>query len=189
MQPSVTIHRPQAAHTSGRMRRLGHLVCNVLLALVPLLLLASLANFFVVEAALVKEGPSMQPTLYRGYRVVLDKVSYRFHPPHRGDVVIVAPPGEPKLLIKRVVAVPGDTVEVRDGHVYIDGRAINEPWVTYFGGSSYPSTRVPRGQVFVLGDNRSHSRDSRVFGPVPLDALRGQARLIIWPLNHAGRVE
>ena len=117
-----------------------------------------------------------------------EKVSYHITTPQRGDVVIVRRPEPEKSLIKRVVALPGEVVEVREGHVWIDGVAIAEPWVTYFGGPDYGPARVPADHVFVLGDNRPNSRDSREIGPVALDSVRGHAVFVYWPLPHLGVV-
>jgi signal peptidase I len=164
------------------------IVVNVMWELVitvcPALLVALFINVFVAEAALVEYGPSMQPNLYRGDRVIAEKVSYRFHLPRRGDVVIADRPGNEVSLIKRVVALPGETVEVRGGHTFINGEQIEEPWVTHFGGPSYPPTLVPPDYVFILGDNRSNSRDSRAIGPVPIDTIKGHAWLVYWPLDQ-----
>ena len=146
-------------------------IWELVITVCPALLVALFINVFVAEAALVEYGPSMQPNLYRGYRVMAEKVSYHLHPPHRGDVVIVDRPGNEVSLIKRVVALPGETVEVRDGHTFINGQPIEEPWVTNFGGPSCPPMVVPPDHVFILGDNRSNSRDSRAIGPVPMLSL------------------
>ena len=151
---------------------------------VPALLIALFVNVYVAEAVAVEEGPSMQPNLYRGYRVMTEKVSYRLHAPRRGDVVVVERPEGETSLIKRVVAVAGETVEVRNGHTFINAEPIEEPWVTSFGGPNYPPTLVPAGHVFVLGDNRGVSRDSRAIGPVPVDSIRGRAWLIFWPFDE-----
>jgi signal peptidase I len=154
------------------------------MAILPALAVAMFLNVYVVEAVTVKEGPSMEPNLYRGYRVVTEKVSYDFHAPRRGDVVVIERPNGEESLIKRVVALPGETVEVRGGHTFVDGEPIEEPWVTNFGGPGYPATVVSPGHVFVLGDNRAVSHDSRAIGPVSLESLAGRAWLIYWPLGE-----
>ena len=159
-------------------------VWELVITVLPAILVALFINVFVAEAALVEHGPSMQPNLYRGDRVIAEKVSYRFHLPHRGDVVIAERPGNEVSLIKRVVALPGETVEVRDGHTFINGQPIEEPWVTNFGGPSYPPTLVPPDHVFILGDNRANSRDSRAIGPVPIDTIKGHVWLVYWPLDQ-----
>ncbi|MDY7075457.1 MAG: signal peptidase I [Chloroflexota bacterium] len=166
----------------GAIRFAGKLVWEITTTVLPAILIALFINVYVAEAALIEEGPSMQPNLYRGDRVMMEKISYRFHLPQRGDVVIADRPGETEVsLIKRIVALPGETVEVRGGHTFINGEPIEEPWVTHFGGVNYPPTSVPPGHVFILGDNRPQSRDSRAIGPVPIDALNGRARFVYWP--------
>ncbi|MFN2164838.1 MAG: signal peptidase I [Anaerolineae bacterium] len=167
-------------------RFLLHAVWEVASTIVPAVLIALLINVFVVQATTI-DGPSMQPNLYGGYRVMTEKITYHFlHGPRRGDVVVIDMPGEEIPLIKRVIALPGETVEVRDGHVIIDGQPLEEPWVTQWGGRDYPATRIPPLQVFVLGDNRPSSRDSRTFGPVSIDQLVGHALFIYWPPDRIG---
>jgi signal peptidase I len=151
---------------------------------VPALVIALLINVYVAQAVTIQDGPSMQPNLYRGYRVMTEKISYRLHPPRRGDIVVVEQPGDAPALIKRIVALPGEVVEVRGGHTLIDGQPIAEPWVTRFGGPDYPPAFVPEGHVFVLGDNRGVSHDSRAIGPVPVAQIRGHAWLVYWPLRE-----
>lgn len=179
-----TDHEPQPHLVIRLLRLIGLALRELALTLIPALMLVLFINIFVAEAALVEEGPSMQPNLYRGDRVMTEKVSYRFAAPQRGDVVIVRRPAPEKSLIKRVVALPGEVVEVRQGHVWIDGETIEEPWVAYFGGPDYGPARVPADYVFVLGDNRPNSRDSREIGAVPLSAVRGHAVFVYWPLTH-----
>jgi signal peptidase I len=153
---------------------------------VPAVLIALFINVFVVQATTI-DGPSMQPNLYGGQRVMTEKITYRFiHGPRRGDVVIVEMPGEGIPLIKRVIALPGETVEVRGGQVFIDGQPLEEPWITQPGGPDYAATTIPPLHVFVLGDNRPSSRDSRSFGPVSMDQLAGHALFIYWPPDHIG---
>jgi signal peptidase I len=161
-----------------------NVIWELVITIMPALLVALFINVFVAEAALVEHGPSMQPNLYRGDRVIAEKVSYRFHLPHRGDIVVVDRPGNEVSLIKRVVALPGETVEVRGGHTFINGQQIEEPWVTNFGGPSYSPRVVPPDHVFILGDNRSNSRDSRAIGPVLIDTIKGHVWLVYWPLDQ-----
>lgn len=164
-------------------QHLGRILWEALTAVVPALLIALFINVQVAKAVEIKDGPSMQPNLYQGYRVMIEKVSYRFHLPKRGDVVVVDRPGEEVSLIKRVMGLPGETVEVREGHITINGQKIEEPWVHYFGGPDYGPAKVPDGYVFVVGDNRRESRDSRVIGPVATSTIEGRMWLVYWPLN------
>lgn len=138
---------------------------------------------------------SMDPTLIKGDRVLVNKLSYRLHDVNRGDVVVfVRPknlpggPGDPRDLIKRVIGLPGDTLYARDGVVYVNDRPLKEPYLptgTSSVNMDQPVT-VPPGRVWVMGDNRTNSQDSRVFGPVPRDSIVGRAFLVMWPLNRLG---
>jgi signal peptidase I len=175
-------HSAEFVSQAGRW--IGRVLWDLVVAVLPALAVALLFNTYIVEAVKVKDGPSMEPNLYRGYRVVTEKVSYDFHPPRRGDVVVVDRPEGEESLIKRVVALQGETVEVHDGQTFVNGQPIEEPWVTHFGGPDYPSTVVPADHVFVLGDNRVASYDSRAMGPVSVESIRGRAWLIYWPLSQ-----
>ncbi len=151
---------------------------------VPAVLIALCVNVFVAQATEI-EGPSMQPNLYYDQWVVLDKATFRFfRAPRRGDVVTFTIPGQEQALIKRVVGLPGETVEVRDGEVFINGQLLEEHWLTCQGGPNYPPQVVPPSHLFVLGDNRPNSQDSRYFGPVPTDRISGRALLVCWPLDQ-----
>ena len=169
-------------------RSLLHILGEVVKTAIPAALVSLLINVFVVQAMTV-QGPSMQPNLVGDQRVMVDKITYRFvHGPRRGDVVIVGLPGEQTLLVKRAVALPGETVAVRDGQVFINGQPLAEPWATRRGGMDCPPTRVPPRHVFVLGDNRAESRDSRFFGPVPVEQIGGRVAFVVWPLNRIGHI-
>jgi signal peptidase I len=161
---------------------------DLLTSVIPALFVALFINVYVVKAAEVKEGPSMQPNLYVGYRVLMEKVSYRFEPPQRGHVVVVDRPGAAASLIKRVIGLPGDLIEVRGGRVRINGEWLEEPWVAYLGGPDCPPQRVPEGYVFVIGDNRANSFDSRAFGPVPIEEIEGHVVLVYWPWDEIGLI-
>jgi signal peptidase I len=154
---------------------------EVVSTVVPAVLIALFINVYVVQATVI-DGPSMQPNLHYDQQVMVEKVTYRFlHGPRRGDVVTFELPSEDGALIKRVVALPGETVEVRNGRVLINGQSLEEPWTTQFGGPSYPPTVVPPLHIFVLGDNRPNSRDSRYFGLVPIEQVTGHAWFVCWP--------
>jgi signal peptidase I len=162
---------------------------EVLETIVPAILIALLINVFLGQATRV-DGQSMEPGLHTNERLVVEKLSYRLHGPQRFDVVVVRVPSQgDELLIKRVIGLPGDTVEVRDGAVYINGAALEEPFVEQ---TTYPGRNakvtVPPLNVFVMGDNRTHSNDSRSFGPVPIDNIVGRAWIAYWPLEAAGFV-
>lgn len=134
---------------------------------------------------------SMQHTLSEGQRLIEDKWSYRFSDPKRGDIVIINGPEHQDRLVKRVIALPGETVDMKDGAVYIDGQPLEEPYAngsTYAGAVQMPFA-VPDGHVFVLGDNRENSLDSRSFGPVAMSSLEGKAVFRIWPVNEFGTLK
>jgi signal peptidase I len=128
---------------------------------------------------------SMNPTLYAGDRVVVTSVGDGDR--HVGDVVVVHPPAE-QLLVKRVVGLAGDVIAIRDGRLFRNGAAVTEPWSdpqlidsVYFG-----PVRVPDGTVFVMGDNRRESRDSRAFGPVDDDDVEARVVAVVWPPSREG---
>ncbi|NLF14685.1 MAG: signal peptidase I [Anaerolineaceae bacterium] len=174
----------------GAVQRLLRLVREVLETLVPAILIALLINVFVGQATRV-EGQSMEPSLHTNQRLVVEKLSYRFHGPERFDVVVLKVASQAnELLIKRVIGLPGETVEVKDGKVYIDGRPLDEPFLA---GDTRPGRHgrvvVPPLHVYVMGDNRDHSNDSRSFGPVPIDNIVGRAWISYWPLEDLGPIE
>jgi signal peptidase I len=153
-------------------------------AIVPSILIALFVNVFIAQAAMIEDGPSMQPNLYAGYRMMTEKITYRFHEPRRGDIVIAEGANGAANLVKRVIGLPGETIESKDGHTYINGEPINEPWVTNFGGRYLPPTRIPEGHVFIIGDNRPVSYDSRAIGPLPIENIHGRVIFVYWPLDE-----
>jgi signal peptidase I len=150
--------------------------------IVPALLIAIAIHLFLAQATRV-EGYSMEPTLFGHQRLIIEKVSYRMHQPDRGDIVVLRVDGFPELLIKRVVGLPGERLAVRDGVVYINGKPLDEPYLVQPARGDYPPVKIPQGYVFVMGDNRNNSSDSRVFGPVPIDNIVGHAWMRYWPLQ------
>ncbi|MBH5316546.1 signal peptidase I [Paenibacillus sp. GSMTC-2017] len=134
---------------------------------------------------------SMQNTLVAGQRLIEDKVTYRFNDPAQGDIVIINGPEHEGRIVKRVIALPGQVIDIREGNVFIDGAELHE---TYSKGETYSGTvevpyTVPADHVFVLGDNRENSLDSRVFGPVAIDSVEGKAIFRIWPIGKFGKLE
>lgn len=159
-------------------------VRDIFTTIIPALLIALFINVYFAEAALVEDGPSMQPNLYRGDRVMIEKLSYRLGQPKRGDVVVAKRPDGEVALIKRIVALPGESIEVRGGHAYVNGELIDEPWVQNFGGPDFPLKIIPKDHVFIMGDNRSNSHDSRAIGSIPIDSISGRVWLIYWPFSE-----
>jgi signal peptidase I len=181
-------------------RWIVELVGVVVVAVVIALLLRT----FVVATYSIPSG-SMEPTLQIGDRIVVDKLSYHLHGVETGNIVVFATPpdencaGPPVAdLVKRVIGLPGQTISLSDGRVYIDRRLLPEPWLppdlraeTYPGPSDAPYSlhseyRIPAGDVFVMGDNRTYSCDSRYWGPVRESTIVGKVDLRIWPLSRLG---
>jgi signal peptidase I len=142
---------------------------------------------------------SMEQTLEPDQYVLVDKLTTRWATYARGDIVVFKAPvdvegGKGTPLIKRVIGLPGDTVSLQDGHVLIDGRQLDEPYLYQESGEAQPtdptggasSWTVPAGDVFLMGDHRAVSLDSRVFGPVAIDAIIGRAWLRYWPFDSFG---
>jgi signal peptidase I len=165
----------------------------VLLAVVLFLVL----QFFVQNT--VVEGQSMQPNFVDREHLLVSKLAYRMGEPKRGDVVVFRAPGTAdKDYIKRVIGLPGETVELRSGVVHVDGAAIEEPWSPVPDTSDFGPYQVPSDHLFVLGDNRPNSNDSRVFGrladtgltqpAIPLDLVVGRAWVVLWPADRIGMV-
>ncbi len=183
---SILPERPFVPNPSGLGGWLRALLRDLVGTILPAILIALLIHVFLAQATRVY-GQSMEPNLHTNERLVIEKLSYRFHGPRRGDVVVLQDPGgSPELLIKRVVGLPGERVTIANGSVFVDGVAIDEPYLdqdTQGGGRSWV---VPPFTVFVLGDNRSASRDSRIFGPVALDEILGRALFRYWPLSEIG---
>jgi len=162
--------------------------------IVGAVLVAVLIKTFLVQAFRIP-SESMVPTLEIGDRVLVNKLSYRAHEINRGDIVVFtrppglpAGPGEPEDLIKRVIGVPGDTVQAKGGSMYINDVLLNEPYLA--GGTTTVNldqpVKIQKGQAWVMGDNRNNSQDSRVFGPIQSDTVIGRAFTIMWPPSRIG---
>ncbi len=173
----------------------------VALALIMFIGVRTIAHNYVVE------GGSMLPTFHDGDFVIVNRMAYRtidltwlpgvdepwqpFGQPQAGDIIVFAYQLQPteRDFIKRVIAVPGQTVEVRDGRVHVDGVAIDEPYIEGAPNYTYPPTVVPPGKLFLLGDNRNNSFDSHQFGLVDQDVVIGRADIRYWPFDRFWRVQ
>lgn len=148
--------------------------------------LALAIKTWIVQPFVVPSG-SLEPTIQVGDRVLVNKFVYRFRTPQRGEIVVFSDPyGKLPALIKRVVAVGGDTIDIKDGHLWINGKEQIEPYVhgqpTMLGTVRMPLT-IPSGDVFLMGDNRTNSADARWFGPQPLSRVEGEAFCVYWPIT------
>jgi signal peptidase I len=147
--------------------------------------IAMLVQFFLFKPFTIHQV-SMQPTLMEGDRILLNRVVYHFREPQSGDVVVFhSPLSENEDLVKRIVAVAGDTVAVHQGALYLNGVAQVEPYLLEQKiEGDYPETLILDGQVFVMGDNRNNSGDSRLFGPLEKSKIIGEAFVVYWPIRH-----
>lgn len=178
---------PQGGGNQGLRQALG-LVREIAETVVPAIVIALLIHVFLAQATRVY-GQSMEPNLHTDMRLVVEKLSYRLHGPERGDIVVLRLRPDDELLIKRVIALPGEEVTIRDGGVYVDGKLLDEPYLDQETRGNLASRVVPPLHVFVMGDNRRASNDSRSFGPVHLDNIIGRAWLAYWPLEALGFVD
>lgn len=207
-RPSLEAPEPQEPRIRHRVFGfLGELPGLILMALV----LALLIRTFLFQAFYIP-SPSMEPTLVVGDRVLVNKIPYYFRDPRRGDIVVFENPSpgatpdrgiiggffhwllqglgaqqpESEDFIKRVIGVPGDTVQGKGGFVYVNGQRLDEPYLTQTT-RPFPATTVPAGKLFVMGDNRANSLDSRFgLGFVPISKVVGKAFIVIWPPSRFG---
>lgn len=161
----------------GFRRFLIDLLETVLMALVLFLAINA------VSARIRVESISMQPTLFAGDFVIVNKVAYKLGTPERGDIIVFHFPPDPERepYIKRVVGLPGDRVAVTNGRVYINDQAVIEPYIKAPPNYEMPEMEIPENELFVLGDNRNNSSDSHHWGTVPLDYVIGKAEVVYWP--------
>ena len=162
---------------------LRELLITLGLAVVIFLLLQT-----TIQSSIVL-GSSMEPGLLDGQRLIINKAVYHFRDPARGDIIILHPPIEPqKEYVKRVIGLPGDTVEIRSGTVYVNGYPLDEPYIKDQPRYHMPPFTVPDNNYFVLGDNRNNSNDSHTGWTVAEDKIVGEAWLRIWPISKWGTV-
>jgi signal peptidase I len=187
-QPAVAANQPRTSAGSSFLREVAEVV------LLAVILYIGIS--FAVQTVHV-EGLSMFATLDDNDYLIANKIDYRLHAPQRGDIIILRPPNNNSTdFIKRVIALPGERLLIRDGVVYINGHRLIEPylpeaWVVFNNWPATGSTNgsvIPPNQYFVMGDNRNKSQDSRYFGPIGRDRIDGRAWFRIWPLAHFGDI-
>jgi signal peptidase I len=148
--------------------------------------LAALVAAFFVRTPQVS-GFSMAPHITSGEIVLINTIAYRLHPPERNDIVAFHHDGvTPEIYIKRVIGIPGDRIRIERGTVYVNGARLEESYVQYPDDRSFPEQTVPQNSLYVLGDNRAHSDDSRDWGFVDCGSVIGKALAGIWPFGQAG---
>jgi signal peptidase I len=179
-------------------RAIGAFFLDIIETVVIALSIFLILYLFIMQPHQVN-GQSMDPTYHHGEYVMTDKLSYKFGLPQRGEVVVFeAPPaancpdGNGCDFIKRIIGIPGDTIEIRDNHIFINNVILNESYIadsvkTVAGAyTSDGPIIVPPGSYFAVGDNREHSSDSRVWGPIALDHIVGKVFFRYWPLDRLG---
>lgn len=165
---------------------LGEEIKDWVVSILVAVVLAFFIRYFIVELYLV-EGPSMQPTLISKERLVVNKFIYRFRAPEKGEILVFRYPKDPSRdFIKRVIATSGDTIEIKDGRIFVNQQLLNENYILDKTRGSYPLSTVPEGHIFVMGDNRNNSEDSRFkdVGFVPFDLIKGKAMMVFWPFDN-----
>ncbi|MDV3348857.1 signal peptidase I [Leptothoe sp. ISB3NOV94-8A] len=157
--------------------------------------IAVVIRLFIAEPRFIPSN-SMDPTLHIGDRLLIEKLSYRFHPPHHGDIVVFEPPPQLQAIgyrpeqafIKRVMGLPGDTLAVRQGQVYRNDQPLTEPYILAAPNYEMTPVAVPDNTVFVMGDNRNDSNDSHIWGFLPIENIIGHATVRFWPPDDLGTV-
>lgn len=177
--------------------RLGAFFLDILQVIVFAVAIFLFVYLLLLQPHKIK-GHSMDPNFEDGEFILTDKISYRLGQPERGDVVVFkAPPDYQEEFIKRIIGLPGDKVKVQNGHVFVNGKEIDE---TQYLSPSVPTNAgtfntegtevaVPEGQYLVFGDNRPNSFDGRFFGPITRDKITGRAWVAYWPIKRAGTIK
>ncbi|MCA9949231.1 MAG: signal peptidase I [Anaerolineales bacterium] len=179
-------YSPEEQHSPNEIEQPTKLVVREIIET----LLLTFFIFWLVNSLIGRyriDGSSMNPTLQDSQYLIINNITYLLNDPERGDVIVFKHPRSDLNLIKRVIGLPGDSVEAKDGTIWVNGTAINEPYIS--APPSYNgSWEVPEGNYFVLGDNRNNSSDSHSWGFLPMDHIIGDAELIYWPPSDWGRV-
>ena len=164
---------------------------EILFTFLPALVMAFLLTHYVGEIVVVY-SQSMEPNLHEEQQIIVEKLSGYFQIPRRGDIVILHVAGEETPLIKRVIGLPGEELEIKNNQVFINGQGLVEPYLASSTQGDFGPVHVSQDHVFVMGDNRNNSRDSRVIGSIALKQVEAKAWISIWPIEeiqvfHSGR--
>jgi len=194
---------PSGRSNNPKKSKAGNELTEWIKALAIAGILVFVIRWFLVSPFIV-DGPSMEPNFWNRERIIVNKIIYDIREPKRGEVIVFHVPEEGRDFIKRVIALPGETVKVEGDQVYINGEPLDETYLkgaydkahengelynrydgdrSNFPNSSFPDGVVPEGTVFVMGDNRPNSEDSRMIGYIPTDRIVGRADLIFWPIK------
>jgi signal peptidase I len=159
------------------------LVREIVQVLFPALVMALTIHLFLAQATIVY-GRSMEPSLFERQRLIIDKFTYRLRAPRRNDIVVIQRPDMDELLVKRIIALPMEKVEIKNGYVYINNERLPEPFPHDQYPQNIPAYTLGPVQYFVLGDNRGNSNDSRSFGPILREDILGRVWFRYWPLTQ-----
>jgi signal peptidase I len=183
LDPQNVVALEEQPHPASR-RILVEIIQTVVLALV----LFFAINF--ISARIRVDGSSMEPTFHNGDYVIVNRLTYQWGEIQRGDVVVFPYPLSPEEdYIKRVIGLPGDRVAIYGGNVYVNGQRIEEPYISSAPANDVAETVVPEGYVYVLGDNRNASSDSRSWGPLEIEAILGKAVFRYYPFDSIGIID
>ena len=174
------------------MEKFGNFFKEMITTILLALVLALVIRAFVVEARVIPSG-SMLPTIEEGDRVMVNKIVYHMREPKRGEIIVFEAPiimGDTRDdFIKRVIGLPGETVEVKEGKVFINGTALEEDYIAEVPDYVFGPVKVPEDGLFVMGDNRNSSYDSHLWGKwLRLDKVKGEAFIRYWPLDRLGKI-
>ncbi len=174
---------------SDKKKKMEKEVAEWVFSIIIAVALALLIHNFVFQIVRV-DGPSMEPTLYTDERMAVTIFSYYFNSPQRGDVVVTKYPEDKRNFVKRVIGLPGETLKIENGKVYIDGVELDEPYINEAIFNDYGDITIAEGKYMVMGDNRNNSRDSRFINVGPLDEelIVGKAQYVVWPFNEMRRL-
>lgn len=185
-QPAAEV-APAQVHPSllsSAASRTGRMLREAVQVLLPAIVLAIVVHLFLAQATVVF-GQSMEPNLMPEQRLIVEKISLKLGAvPHRNDIVVLDLPEMDELLVKRIVALPGERIEIRDGVVLVDNRPVDEPYPHDLGHTSMAPITLGPLEYFVMGDNRDNSNDSRSFGPVHRSSIVGRVWLRYWPIGQ-----
>jgi signal peptidase I len=191
MRAGFSVAERRMATPDKKLKTAGEVLESFIIAVVVVFLVV---RPFMVQAFYIP-SESMTPTLVENDRILVSKLSYRLGKPGRHEIVVFRAPkeavgepsdGEEKDFVKRIVGLPGDTVEIHDGKTFVNGKAEPAPFCSEPVNYDMPPTVVPDGRYFVMGDNRNHSNDSHRWGTLEQDRVIGRAVMVFWPLTRAG---